>query len=62
MPKPTVNEVEADKFDLELNRLLRRAEANADAHPNWLDACAQLRCARSKVRAMMSEEDRVRTQ
>lgn len=62
MPKPTVNEVEADKFDLELRQLLRRAEANADAHPNWLDVCAQLRCARTKARAMMSEADKVRTQ
>lgn len=62
MPKPTVNEVEADKFDLELRQLLRRAEANAGEHQNWLDVCAQLRCARTKVRAMMSEADKVRTQ
>ena len=61
MPKPTVNESEANEFDLRLFRLLRIAEARAEVHPAWLEVCAQLRCARTKVRTMMSNEDRERT-
>lgn len=61
MPKPTVNESEASSFDLELFRLIRRAEANEANHPGWLETLSQLRCARGKVRAMMSDEDRERT-
>lgn len=66
MPKP--NEFEADSFDLELDRLARRAYANGcrkawgpEATRKWANICRDIDSIRGTVRTMMCEADRAKT-
>lgn len=51
------NQYEADKFDADLYRLIRRAESNQTTDRRWLHLAAQLRGVRPSVRVMMHERD-----
>lgn len=58
-------EREADKFDMELFRLIRRSETLGEEAPPrfralWREVGQKLRAARPNVRSMMSEEDKKR--
>ena len=54
-------QVEADKFDMELFRLIGRAEYAMNTSTNkklWQQAIRQLNAARTPVREMMHPEDK----
>lgn len=63
----TVNQIAANKFDMELYRLVHVAEERAntaafnDDRAAWRRTADKLRIARSDVRAMMAVKDRSET-
>jgi hypothetical protein len=66
MPIRTANECAADEFDMDLYRLVRRADELAGnmRDPYWMrwsEVAMALTNARPKVRAMMSKIDVERT-
>jgi len=60
----TKKQVEADRVDLELDRLARRVHARFedDRDPQWAAAYVSIQAARRAVRGLMSEKRRAETE
>lgn len=55
------NEQIADSFDLDLDRLARRAYELRETDERWRQASIRIDAARAPVRLMMSKADREKT-
>jgi len=59
--KQRANEIMADRFDCDLNRMADRAYQNREIDDRWRKIASLLDAARTHAREMMSEADRKAT-